>query len=261
MMTSPYEGIPDDGVPGLERWENLRRPETGGGGINVGRTERLASGLAGAALIAVALRRRRLGAALLPLAGYLITRAVTGRCPVNRALGRNSARRDPTSLGYGVGPGEGLRVERSVTVNRPAGELFRFWRNFENLPRFMDHLESVTVVSPQHSHWVAKGPVGTRVEWDAEIYNEIEDELIAWRSLAGSDVGHAGSVHFIPISGSSSEVRVVLRYDPPAGKVGAAVAGLFGEEPTRRVADDLRRLKQVMEAGDGALTTRGPLTA
>jgi uncharacterized membrane protein len=246
-MTSPY-----DGIPGTERWENLRRPETGGEGINVGRIERLVSGLAGAGLIAVALRRRRLRGALLPLGGSLIARAVTGRCPVNRALGRNSARRDATPVGGGVGPGEGLRVEQSVTIDRPAGELFRFWRNFENLPRFMDHLESVTVLNSQHSHWVAKGPVGSRVAWDAEIYNEIEDELIAWRSLPGSDVAHAGSAHFTPISNSSSEVRVVLRYNPPAGKLGAAFAGLFGEEPTRQVADDLRRLKQVMEAGEGA---------
>lgn len=237
-MTSPYDGV--------------------GGGINVGRAERLVSGLAGVALIAAGLRQKRLRGALLPLGGSLITRAVTGRCPVNRALGRNSARRVPTPAARVVGPGEGLRVEQRTTIDRPAREIFRFWRNFENLPRFMDHLESVTVLSPEYAHWVAKGPVGTRVAWDAEIYNEIEDELIAWRSLPGSDVGHAGSVHFTPISDWSSEVRVVLRYDPPAGKSGATFAGLFGEEPARQVADDLRRLKQVMEAGEGVLAALRP---
>jgi uncharacterized membrane protein len=252
-MTSTYNG-----VDSTEQWENLRRPATKSPaiGINVGRAERVVSALAGATLIAVALRRSRWRGALFPLGASLIGRAVTGRCPVNRALGRNSAYREATDSDPVVGPGEGIRVEQSITINRPAGDLFRFWRNFENLPRFMDHLESVTVLSPEQSHWVAKGPVGTRVEWDAEVYNEIEDELIAWRSLPGSDVSHAGSVHFVPIGESSSDVRVVLRYDPPAGRLGAAIAGLFGEEPSRQVADDLRRLKQVMEAGEGAPIAR-----
>ncbi len=250
-MTSTYNGVDSS-----ERWENLRRPapETRSGGVNVGRSERLISGLAGAALFAVALRRRRLRGSLLPLGSYLIGRAVTGHCSVNRALGRNSAR-DRGRADPVMGPGEGIRVDRSIIIDRGAGDLFRFWRNFENLPRFMDHLQSVTVMSPQQSHWVAKGPVGTRVEWDAEIYNEIQDQLIAWRSLPGSDVNHAGSVHFIPIGESQSEVRVVLRYDPPAGRLGAAFAGLFGEEPSRQVADDLRRLKQVTEAGQHAPAT------
>jgi uncharacterized membrane protein len=97
---------------------------------------------------------------------------------------------------------------------------------------------------------VAKGPAGTRVEWDAEIHNEIPDDLIAWRSLPGSEVDHAGSVHFSPVHNEGTEVRVILRYDPPAGRVGAAVARLFGEEPAHQVAEDLRRFKQVMEAGE-----------
>jgi uncharacterized membrane protein len=139
-------------------------------------------------------------------------------------------------------------VERSIVVNRPAAEVYYFWRNFENLPRFMDHLESVTVLDENRSHWVAKAPAGTRVEWDAVIHNEIENELIAWRSLPGADVNNAGSVHFTPAGDNATEVRVVLSYEPPAGKLGAAVARLLGEEPSRQVEDDLRRLKQVMEA-------------
>jgi uncharacterized membrane protein len=139
-------------------------------------------------------------------------------------------------------------VERSVLVNRPAHELYQFWRNFENLPRFMDHLESVTVIDENQSHWVAKAPAGTRVEWNAAIHNEIEDELIAWRSLPGADVNNAGSVHFTPAGEGRTEVRVVLSYEPPAGKMGAAIAKLLGEEPSQQVEDDLRRFKQVMEA-------------
>jgi uncharacterized membrane protein len=135
-----------------------------------------------------------------------------------------------------------------VLVNRPAHELYQFWRNFENLPRFMDHLESVTVIDENQSHWVAKAPAGTRVEWNAAIHNEIEDELIAWRSLPGADVNNAGSVHFTPAGEGRTEVRVVLSYEPPAGKMGAAIAKLLGEEPSQQVEDDLRRFKQVMEA-------------
>jgi len=113
----------------------------------------------------------------------------------------------------------------------------------------MRHLESVKKTGEKTSHWVAKGPVGTRVEWDAEIHNEIEDELIAWRSLSGADVDQAGSVHFSPVHNGGTEVRVIMRYSPPAGKLGDAVAHVLGDDPERQVADDLRRFKQVMDAG------------
>jgi uncharacterized membrane protein len=233
-----------------DTWENLRRPERADNSINVGKTERLVSGLAAAAVAAVALRRKRLRPLLLPLAANLISRAVTGRCPVNRAIGRNSARAGRVSPVASVRRGEGVKVEKSITVNRPTEEVYRFWRNFENLPRFMDHLESVMVLDETRSHWVAKAPAGTKVEWDASIHNEIEDELIAWRSLPGADVNNAGSVHFTPTEDGSTEVVVVLSYEPPAGKLGAAVAKLLGEEPSKQVEDDLRRFKQVMEASE-----------
>lgn len=220
--------------------------------VNVGRGERWLSGLAGALLGAYALRRRRLRGVLLPFAGALLGRAVTGRCPVNRALGRNSARgADRVSPAASLGPGEGIRVEQTVLLRRLPEELYRFWRNLENLPRFMDHLESVQVRDDLHSRWVARGPAGSRVEWDAVIHNEIPGELLAWRSLPGSEVDHAGSVHFEP-AGDATAVRVVLRYDPPAGRLGAAVPRLFGEDPETQVADDLRRLKQLTEAGETA---------
>jgi uncharacterized membrane protein len=245
-MTSINNGTVSD-----ESWENLRRPQRSDTSINVGKTERLVSGLAAAVVAAVALRRKRLRPLLFPLAANLVSRAVTGRCPVNRAIGRNSARGRRVSPVASVRRGQGIKVEKGLTVNRPAGEVYRFWRNFENLPRFMDHLESVTVIDETRSHWVAKAPAGTKVEWDATIHNEIEDELIAWRSLPGADVNNAGSVHFTPTAdGSCTEVVVVLSYDPPAGKLGAAVAKLLGEEPSEQVDDDLRRFKQVMEASE-----------
>lgn len=249
-MASSYNGIGRS-----EDWENLRRSDIDDG-VNVGRTERLVSGAAGLALALASLRGRRLRGLLLPIAGGLVVRAVTGRCPVNRALGRNTARQDRVGRAASLGQGEGIRVEQAVTINRPPEEVFAFWRNFENLPRFMDHLESVRVVDDRRSHWVAKGPAGTRVEWEAEIHNEIPGHLIAWRSLPDSEVNHAGSVNFSPAPNEGTHVRVVLRYDPPAGKIGAAVARLFGEEPSQQVAEDLRRLKQVLEAGEGVMAGR-----
>jgi uncharacterized membrane protein len=147
-----------------------------------------------------------------------------------------------------------VKVERAITIDRPAHELYAFWRDFENLPRFMEHLESVTVIDATRSHWIARAPVGQRVEWDAEIHNEVPDELIAWRSLPGSEIANAGSVHFTP-AGGGTEVRVVLSYEPPAGRLGDAVARLFGEAPAQQVQDDLRRFKQVMEAGEVPLRT------
>lgn len=219
-------------------------------GVNVGRTERLVSGIAGAAIVAFSLKRRTMRGVLLPLGGGLIARAVTGRCPVNKAIGRDTSGNEkaPSSPVTSVGRGQGVKLEKSVTINRPVDELFSFWRDFENLPRFMDHLESVQVIDSRRSHWVAKAPAGQRVEWDAEIHNEIPNELIAWRSLPGSEIANAGSVHFRPSpSGQGTEVRVVLSYEPPAGRLGDAVAKLFGEAPSQQVEDDLRRFKQVME--------------
>jgi uncharacterized membrane protein len=232
------------------QWDHLRRRRPADRN-NVGRRERWISAVAAAAVAAYGLRRRRGRRIFLPIAGALLGRAVSGRCPVNQALGRNTALDDaPSSPFTSVRRGGGVRVDERIVLGRPRSEVYRFWRNLENLPRFMDHLESVTVVDESRSHWVAKGPAGSRVEWDAEIHNEIPNELLAWRSVEGSEMANAGSVHFVPTETGDTEVRVVLRYDPPAGKLGAAVARLLGEDPSRQVADDLRRLKQVVEAGD-----------
>jgi uncharacterized membrane protein len=252
-----------DGVGPAEIRRQVRRTLTPSPdrGINVGRTERWISGIAGVGLAALGLRRRRLRGLLFPVAGWLLDRAVTGRCAVNRILRRNSARpRDTVSRVASIARGEGIRVETSIEIDRPCHELYTFWRNFENLPRFMGHLESVQVIDQRRSHWVARGPAGSRVEWDAEVHHEIPNQLIAWRTLPGAEVDHAGSVHFEPRrAGRSTEVRVLLRYDPTAGLAGAAVAALFGEEPSQQIEDDLRRFKRVMEAGDVSPVPPKPL--
>jgi uncharacterized membrane protein len=154
------------------------------------------------------------------------------------------------------GAGE-IRVAQSVTINRSPEELYRFWRDFQNLPRFMKHVESARETEGGRSHWVAKAPAGTTVEWDAEITEDRPNELIAWRSLEGSDVDQVGSVRFQRAPGGrGSIVKVEMRYRPPAGVVGATVAKLLGKDPGRQIRDDLRRFKQVMETGE-VITTEG----
>ncbi len=146
----------------------------------------------------------------------------------------------------------GLRkVRHAVTVNRPAHELYAFWRDFENLPVFMRHLESVTNLDGGRSHWVTRGPGGAKVEWDAELVADVPGEMIAWQSLPGADVRNAGTVRFIPVpAGRGTEVHVELDYSPPAGSLGAVVAKLFRAEPGQQVRDDLKAFKSVMEAGE-----------
>ena len=146
---------------------------------------------------------------------------------------------------------EGIKVEETVMINRPAEDLYQFWRNFENLPAIMHHLKSVEVLSEIESHWVVEGPAGMTVEWDAEIYTEIANRQISWRSIEGSDVEHAGSVTFRP-SGSGTEVTVMLKYNPPAGKLGAMFAKLFGEDAASQIAHDLGHFKEEMESGSSS---------
>ncbi|MDP8921647.1 MAG: SRPBCC family protein [Chloroflexota bacterium] len=149
------------------------------------------------------------------------------------------------------GGDRGRHVTKAITVNRPPDEVYRFWRSFENFPRFMDHLESVQASGDGRSHWKARGPAGTIVEWDAEIVEDRPNELIAWRSVGGSDVENAGAVRFVRAPGGrGTEVRVELDYNPPGGAVGAAVASLFGKEPAQEMSADLRAFKQIMELGE-----------
>jgi len=209
---------------------------------NVSNPERWISVIGGIALAAYGLARRSIpGVLLAGIGGILAWRGATGRCPLYGALGISTADEKDEDRNVSVSYGRGIRVEESVTVNSSPEELYHFWRNFENLPRIMSHLQSVKVLDDKRSHWVAKGPIGTDAEWDAEIINEIPNELIGWRSVDGANVHNAGSVHFTRSGGNrGTDVKVVLRYDPPAGALGAAIAKLFGEDPARQVQEDLR---------------------
>jgi uncharacterized membrane protein len=152
---------------------------------------------------------------------------------------------------------EGGWVKKIIMINRSPDELYRYWRDFENLPRFMDHLESVRVISDRRSHWIVKGPVGKRVEWDADIVEERPGELICWRSVEGSQVQHSGCVRFEAARGGrGSVVKVEMEYSVPAGVIGTAVAKLSGRSPEQEIDESLRRFKQLMEAGE-IITTEG----
>jgi uncharacterized membrane protein len=152
----------------------------------------------------------------------------------------------------------GVRLEQAVTINKSIEEVYQFWRNFENFPRFMRHIESVQQLSDRRSRWRAKGPAGMSVEWEAEIVEERDLEWIAWQSLGGSDVQNSGSVRFQRAPGArGTEVRVQLQYRPPAGSLGRGIAWLFGEEPSQQLHEDLRRAKQLLETGEIPLS-EGP---
>jgi uncharacterized membrane protein len=145
-----------------------------------------------------------------------------------------------------------LRVTASVTVRRAPDEVYRYWRDLENLPTFMAHLEAVRATGPRTSHWTASVPGRRSVEWDAEIVEDRPGELIAWRSAEGvADVRNSGSVRFSPAPGDrGTEIRVEMAYSAPGGRIGAAAAKLLGAHPYQQIRDDLRRFKQVMEAGE-----------
>jgi uncharacterized membrane protein len=158
-----------------------------------------------------------------------------------------------------VPSGTGKKIVRSCTIRKPAAELFQFWRNPENFPRYSQHILSVTRITDKESHWRVRGPAGTEVEWDSIIINEHENELIAWESKPGSEIRNAGTVRFAPAPGDrGTEVTVSLEYAPPAGLVGAAVAKLTGEEPELQLEDDLMRFKALMETGEIPTTLGQP---
>ena len=145
----------------------------------------------------------------------------------------------------------GKDVTQTVTINRSPEELYQYWHDFENLPRFMNHLEAVQMTGEKQSHWKAKAPAGQTVEWDAEVVEDSPNERIAWRSLPGADVDNAGEVRFKPAHGGrGTVVQVQMKYSPPGGAVGAGIAKLLGEEPEKQVWEDLHRFKQIMELGE-----------
>ncbi|HEY2986131.1 MAG TPA: SRPBCC family protein [Candidatus Binatia bacterium] len=203
--------------------------------INVGPVERWLSLAAATFLLVSGARRRSLSRIL--GAGALFYRGATGFCPIYEALKS--------------GAGAGVEIEKSITVYRPVEEIYHLWRNVENLPRFMSHLESVIAIDPKRSHWVARTPGPLCLEWDAEITEERPNEVISWRSLPNSDIEHRGAVYFRPVPGkNATEVRVSVSYKPPGGVAGAALAKLLSSVTEHQLQEDLRSFKAIVEAGE-----------
>ncbi|MBN3896608.1 MAG: SRPBCC family protein [Nostoc sp. NOS(2021)] len=209
--------------------------------------ERWASLIGGGAMVLMGLKQGSLRGALTALAGGgLIYQGATKQSTIQQA---QSA----------IGINQPIKVEKTVTINKSAEELYRFWHNFENLPTFMKHLKSVKVHDQKRSHWIANAPLGNSVEWDAEILEDRENEFISWASVEGADVDNSGFVRFKKAPGDrGTEVKIVLEYNPPGGALGATVAKLFGEEPEQQIDDELRRFKMLMEAGEIATTEGQP---
>lgn len=217
--------------------------------LNISEPERWVSIAAGLGLATYGLTRQR-GITRWMLAGFgalLVRRGASGHCHTYEWLGINTAGTGQDTR-RALGGNAGVIVDESVTINQPIETLYRFWRNLENLPRFMRHLESVERVTDTLSRWRAKGPAGTTVEWNAEIINEVPNQVIGWQSLEGSDVVSAGSVNFDDAGpGAGTHVRVRLQYSPPGGKIGAAMLKWLGQDPATEIRQDLQQFKQLVE--------------
>jgi uncharacterized membrane protein len=229
--------------------------EHGGRGYeNVGYGERLFSALLGGALVLRGLSRRSgvVGKVTALMGIALLNRAASAYCPAYHALGISTRDRSDTSLlgRSKVHTDRAIKMKQSITVQRPARNLYRYWRQVENLPRVMSHLRSVVPINEHQSHWIVETlPGGREIEWDAEIINEVDDERIGWRTLKGAVVEHAGSVVFEAIDEATTKVTVTLQYDPPGGPLGAALASVFGQDPAKTIGEDLARFKEMMEKG------------
>ncbi|HEU4691481.1 MAG TPA: SRPBCC family protein [Vicinamibacterales bacterium] len=200
------------------------------------------------ALMAYGFSRRNVpGMCLAVAAAPLVFKGVSGSWPLlNGVLSTDDTR-------VALSADRGIHVRESIRLEQPIAEVYRFWRSLENLPRFMTHLRCVTDLGNGRSHWEANGPAHVKVEWDAEIINDVGNSVIGWKSLPGSDVVTAGSVNFSTVrAGRSTQVSVHLQYSPPAGRAGALLASIFGRNPASMIREDLRRLKQLLEAGEVA---------
>ncbi|MBA3351352.1 MAG: DUF2892 domain-containing protein [Blastocatellia bacterium] len=236
---------------------------------NVNNPERVASAVAGGAMLAYGIKHGGLTGTLLSAVGAgMLFRGATGHCPAYDAMGVNTADNSQSSGRSPFTRGSLLsgkvHVTKALTINKSPAELYEFWRNFENLPIFMNHLESVTKTDEKTSHWKAKAPLGQTVEWDAEVTSDIPNQRIGWKSLEGAFIPNSGVVEFLPTRDRGTELKITMIYEAPGGKLGEWIAWALGEEPSLQIAEDLRRFKSLMETGlimkiDGQASGREPI--
>ena len=189
---------------------------------NMGNSERVVSAVSGGALIAYGIKRKDwLGALLGVVGGAFALRGATGHCQLYDALDVDTSEKSLFARGTEKAKTwleTETEVIKSVTINKSAAELYKFWRDFQNLPKFMNHLESVKVINQKKSEWTAKAPLGYEVTWEAQISKDVENELIEWRSIEGSQIPNTGKVEFKETKDRGTEVKVTIRYEPPAEK-------------------------------------------
>ena len=230
-MTAVAVGVKEHTYP-----PNYRRD------VDLGQPERLVSTAAGGLLLLYSLRN--------PSPLNLVLGAVGAGLIYQGTVGRNVVETIRTGQPLVAAP-NGLRVKKSMTVNRPPDELYAFWRNLENLPRFMKHVRSVQRHGNGRSHWVVAGPRGTVFKWDAQITVDRPNEMIAWQTVPGSSVDHRGYVKFVPAPGGrGTEVHVAMEYQPPGGEAGKLIGSLLGGITEQEIQEQIRNFKSIMEAGE-----------
>jgi uncharacterized membrane protein len=222
--------------------------------VNVGHNERLVSVAAGAVLALFGLGRRSIpGLLAAGVGGMMVYRGATGHCPMYGAMGLDTAHEGGQRTAEDEIAEHGIHIVQAFLINRPAEELYRFWRNFENLPQFLTHIDRIEVQGDRRSHWVARLSrlAGGNIEWDAEITRDEPNTLIAWRSLPGSDIDTTGEVRFAKAMGDrGTEMHVVMNFVPPASAVAGMFPSLFNKATRRMMRTDLGRFKALMEVGE-----------
>lgn len=218
-------------------------------GVNVGEAERWLSLIGGGTLALIGLRRSFGGLLLALGGGALIYRGFTGHCAVYESLDINTASQER----------RGVKAAATVTVNKPLDEVYRFYRQLENHPRFMTAIESVQMLDEKRSRWTATTPLRTTLQWDAEIVDEQDNTVLSWRTLPGAGMEHTGTARFRALSeGRGTEVQVCLVYTPPGGGAGVALAKLLRTMTDQKLKEDLRHMKQLLEAGECPTTAEQP---
>lgn len=216
--------------------------------INVGPIERKASLVGGAALAVsglkyLAKKHYLPGLVMMTAGGLFLYRGKTGHCNLYEAIGVDTAESEDSSL----------RIEKILTINRPPQQVYEFWHDLQNLPRFMQHLDSVHETGEKTSHWKARGSVGVTVEWDAEMIDDYPGQQISWLSVGETELPNSGIVEFKKAPGDlGTELKVVIEYYPPGGTIGKTIAKLAGYLNAQMLEEDLKRLKQILETGEVA---------
>jgi len=208
-------------------------------------TTRALAGATGVALVAQAVVRRTFASGTLGVLGLGLAARAVSNLELRRVLGTGGSRR-------------AVDVQKTINVAAPVETVFDFWRRYENFPRFMSNVREVRDLDGGRSHWTVAGPAGVPVDWDAEITQMVPNKVIAWKTLPGSTVPHAGIVRFQPTPDGTTSISVRLSYDPPAGAVGHTVATLFGADPKSELDADITRLKALIETGRPAQDAARP---